>query len=553
MGFFVLVSGYVKRFRKRLVLLIERTLSIIHMNKRIAITAGLFMIAAVSYGQYAGDAFRYSDQPINGTARFQGLGGNHAALGGDASNAFGNPAGLGFYNRSEFSISPSLRLLNVGSTFLGQTTNANRSQVSVGQASLIFAGRGQNSSALRRTTFAITYSQQNNFANEFVLQGTNNRSSLLDNYVASVNGLNVASGTLDQDYTPPSSNQTVGTAGTLEAAAYQLYLVNPTQENGTTYFRYDRGVPTNQRVSYQSTGAQSQWGLSYAGNFSDKFYLGGNLAFSRTRFDYTQAYQESFIGGKVFRGFQESSTYSVTGNGINLSLGAIYKPDQNVQIGVTVTTPTFTSLKETFSQSLSIDPIAIPQLDAQGRPVNFVPDTRTVDVAPNDFDFRITSPLRASGGLTYLFGKSGFLTGTVEYVGYSGMRVNTSYSQNAADNQAFREENKTEVQQTYKNVVNVRVGGEFRAGLFRARAGVAYLPSAYKQNLDGLTSADRQRLLYSAGIGVRNERFFADLAAVMTSFKSAFTPYTLNDPRDYGSGLLTNRQTNLTLSVGVFF
>ncbi|HLL94669.1 MAG TPA: hypothetical protein VK404_06820, partial [Spirosoma sp.] len=107
------------------------------MTKRILLTAGLLMTAAVTYGQYAGDAFRYSDQTINGTARFQGLGGNHAALGGDASNAFGNPAGLGYYNRSELSISPSLRLTNVDGSFLGQTTNANRSQINIGQASLI--------------------------------------------------------------------------------------------------------------------------------------------------------------------------------------------------------------------------------------------------------------------------------------------------------------------------------------------------------------------------------------------------------------------------------
>lgn len=519
------------------------------MNRRIILTAGLLTTAVVTYGQYAGDAFRYSDQTVNGTARFQGLGGNHAALGGDASNAFGNPAGLGFYNRSELSISPSLRLTDADGKFLGQTTNASRSQVSVGQASLIFAGNPQNNTRLRRTVFGLTYSQQANFSNEFILRGTNNRSSLADTYVASVNSFNVPSGDLDKDFTPATANQPIPTAGTLQAAAYQLYLVNPTQDNGTTYFRFDRGVPAAQQASYRSTGAQSQWGLSYAGNLDDKFYIGGTLNFTRTRFDYTQVFSESYLGGKVFRGFDETSSYTVKGNGVNLLLGAIYKPDRNVQIGVTVATPTFASLKETFNQSLSIDPIGIPQADGSFK----IPDYRRVDVDPNDFDFRITTPLRASGGLTYLFGNKGFITGTVEYVGYSGMGVNTSYSQNAADNQAFRESNKTEIQRTYKNAVNVRAGGEFRAGIFRARAGVAYLPSAYKENLDGLTSADRQRLLYTGGIGVRTSRFFADVAGVVTSFKSAYTPYTLNDPRDYGSGLLTNRHTNLTLSAGVFF
>lgn len=519
------------------------------MIKRIILTAGLLTTAVVTHGQYAGDAFRYSDQAINGTARFQGLGGNHAALGGDASNAFGNPAGLGFYNRSELSVSPSLRLTSVDGRFLGQTTTANRSQVGIGQASLIFAGNPQNNTRLRRTTLGITYSQQTNFASEFILRGTNNRSSLVDSYVASVNGFNVPSGDLDLDYTPPAGNQTVGTAGTLEAAAYQLYLINPTQNNGTTYFRFDQGIPAAQQTSWRSTGAQSQWGLSYAGNLDDKFYIGGTLNFTRTRFDFTQVYSESYLGGKVFRGFDETSSYTVKGNGVNLLVGAIYKPDPNVQIGVTITTPTFTSLKETFNQSLSTDVIGIPRPDGSF----LIPTDRRVNVDPNDFDFRITTPLRASGGLTYLFGKSGFLTGTVEYVGYSGMRVNTSYNQDAAVNQSFREGYKNEIQQTYKNVINVRVGGEFRAGVFRARAGVAYLPSAYKENLDGLTSADRQRLLYTGGIGIRNQRFFADVAGVVTSFKLAYTPYTLNDPRDYGSGLLTNRNTNLTLSVGVFF
>lgn len=519
------------------------------MNKGIILTAGLLTTAVVTHGQYAGDAFRYSDQTSNGTARFQSLGGNHAALGGDASNAFGNPAGLGFYNRSELSVSPSLRLTSVDGRFLGQTTTANRSQAGIGQASLIFAGNPQNNNRLRRTTIGITYSQQTNFSNEFILRGTNNRTSLADSYVASVNGFNVPAGELDKDFTPVTGNQLAPTAGTLEAAAYQLYLVNPTQDNGTTYFRFDQGIPAAQQASYRSTGAQSQWGLSYAGNLDDKFYLGGTLNFSRTRFDYTQVFSETYLGGKVFRGLDETSTYTVKGNGVNLTLGAIYKPDPNIQIGVTIATPTFSSLKETFNQSLSTDVIGIPQADGSFK----IPDYRRVDVDPNDFDFRITTPLRASGGLTYLFGKSGFLTGTVEYVGYSGMRVNTKYSQNAADNQAFREDYKNEIQQTYKNTINVRVGGEFRAGVFRARAGVAYLPSAYKQDLDGLTSADRQRLLYSGGIGVRNQRFFADVAGVVTAFKSAYTPYTLNDPRDYGSGLLTNRNTNLTLSVGVFF
>ncbi|GAA4465296.1 outer membrane protein transport protein [Nibrella saemangeumensis] len=514
------------------------------MNRSIWITGGLLLTATVSYGQYASDAFRYSEQTINGTARFQGLGGNHTALGGDASAAFGNPAGLGFYNRSEFSISPALRLVNVDGSYAGTTTNAQKAFPTIGQAALVFAGSPQSDSrAWRRTSFAVTYSRQVNLNNIFTYQGRNLRSSLADAYVQDVNRRNISSANLDREFDPQTN-----TANNIEAAAYQLYLVNPTDPsgNGTQYVRYDVGVPTEQRGSYTARGGQSQWTIAYAGNLEDRLYLGASLGLTRTRFDFTNVLDDQYIGGRVFRGFSESSDLTVTGGGINASFGAIFKPDQNFQIGVALTSPTFSSLREEYNRSITIDPIGIPVENNQ----LFVPDVKTVEVAPNNFEYSITSPLRASGGATYFLGRSGFLTATAEYVGYSGMRIGTNFYQAAADNQAFREDNKREVQNTYQSVVNFRVGGEARINLFRVRAGVAYLPDPYKVKIDNL---DRTKFLFSGGFGVRNDRFFADVAGSYLMFKSAYTPYTLSSPQDFASAQLTNRNTNLMLTVGVFF
>jgi len=41
-----------------------------------------------------------------GSARIMGMGGVQTSLGGDYSSALSNPAGLGMFNRSEFTISP---------------------------------------------------------------------------------------------------------------------------------------------------------------------------------------------------------------------------------------------------------------------------------------------------------------------------------------------------------------------------------------------------------------------------------------------------------------
>lgn len=522
------------------------------------------MIAIASYGQgdYSGDAFRYSEQPISGTARFQGLGGNHAALGGDASNAWGNPAGLGFYNRSEISISPSVRLLNSGANYLGQTTNANKSFPFVGSASAIFGGRANSREGgrPRRTVWGITYSRQASLGNNFVAQGQNNRSSVVDSYIENANG--TTSTNLDRQYDgnvafPVTYNDGYTVTG-LTAAAYQNYLINANSPplDSLTYFRFDNRVPVNQRVSFSSTGAVSQWGVSVASNFNDKFYIGGTLALSHSKYNYTSVISEQYVGGQVFRGMQENTDYQVTGNGINLSVGTIYKIDQNLQLGLTVQSPTWTtrSYQETTNQSQTIDPIGIPKLDNNGRPSLFVPTNKTITVEPQDFDFSVSTPLRLSGGITYFLGKSGFLTGTVEYVNYAGMRAGTSYYQDASDNQAFRQDQTSYIKGIYQNTVNFRLGGELRAGIFRARIGGAYLPSAYKSTFDVLArNGDRNTILYSAGLGVRNTKFFADLAGVYYTTKTSYTPYYLNNASDYASALVTNNNTNLTLSVGAFF
>ncbi len=533
------------------------------MNTCIRITAGFVLLTAVSYGQdYSGDAFRYSEQPISGTARFQALGGNHTALGGDASNAWGNAAGLAFYNRSEISISPSVRLLNNSTNYLGQTTTGSKASPFIGTVSAIFAGMPSNNGSRgpRRTVWGISYSRQASLGNAFAAQGQNNRSSVVDTYIENANGTRPSN--LNQQYDSqniiayPNTYSDGYTVTGLTAAAYQHYLINPSSPDSTQYFRYDNGVPVNQRASFSSTGAVSQWGLSVASNFNDKFYIGGTLALSHSRYDYTSIIQERYIGGKVFNGVQENTDYTVKGNGINLSIGAIYRIDKNLQLGANIISPTWTTsqYQETTNQSLTIDPIGIPQLDDNGKPVLFVPNNKTIPVAPNDFTFSVSTPLRLSGGITYFLGKSGFLTATAEYVNYSGMRVGTNYYTAGADNQAFKQDQTSYVQSIYQNTVNFRVGGEFRSGIFRARVGGAYLPSAYKTSFDALArNGDRNTLLYSAGLGVRTNRFFADLGGVFYTTKTSFTPYYLNNTSDYASALLTNKILNLTLSVGAFF
>ena len=100
-------------------------------------------------------ALLFSRQNPGGGARVQALGGAQVALGGDFSTALSNPAGLGFYNRNEFSITPGFTAVNASGNYnlySGPVNSLSITQVassaSTGTASLpglaIVFGAGKN-------------------------------------------------------------------------------------------------------------------------------------------------------------------------------------------------------------------------------------------------------------------------------------------------------------------------------------------------------------------------------------------------------------------------
>ena len=54
------------------------------------------------------DALRYSQNNIVGTARFSAMAGAYGALGADFTTLSYNPAGIGFYQFSELTFTPSI-------------------------------------------------------------------------------------------------------------------------------------------------------------------------------------------------------------------------------------------------------------------------------------------------------------------------------------------------------------------------------------------------------------------------------------------------------------
>src|SRR5258707_12714335 len=107
-------------------------------NVGLGLSGILLCISISSFSQsYFDEALLFSRVGSTGSARIQAMGGAQVALGGDYSSAFSNPAGLGFYNRSEATFSLATNFNNVSSTYMDSTAKYSQSNFNVPRCSII--------------------------------------------------------------------------------------------------------------------------------------------------------------------------------------------------------------------------------------------------------------------------------------------------------------------------------------------------------------------------------------------------------------------------------
>src|SRR5258706_5153114 len=185
---------------------------------------------------YAEEALIFSRINPGGSARIQAMGGSQVALGGDYSSAFSNPAGLGFFNRSEATFSMGTNFNNSTSSYLGNSTNDSKSNFNIPGFSVVFHN-DKNKGKLVSGNFALSFTRTNNFNQNFTYQGTNPHNSLIDYFVDQSNG-----STPDQFYENGYSYYT------LQKLAFNNYLIGPMSEinkggDSSLYHTYADQIP----------------------------------------------------------------------------------------------------------------------------------------------------------------------------------------------------------------------------------------------------------------------------------------------------------------------
>ena len=483
----------------------------------------------------AEQAITFSRIQPGGDARIRAMGGAQTALGGDISSVYYNPAGLGMYNRSDFSLTPGYTIANTSSSYLGNQTSESKTGLNIPNIGIAFHANKDGSKGMRGGTFAINFNRVNDFNNTTSYSGTNKDNSIIDYFI------NSAKGRDSTQFQSATNNRPEGiNYNTTTGLAFNNYLIGPASDFNLSfpkdqYFSYVPPQDIVQREVIKTTGAQNQWSFSYGANFNDKIFIGGGIGLASFNFKTSTTYSETYSKDPL-KTMQVNETLEQSGAGINATIGMIARPVDKIQVAFSVATPTAYEINETYNASMNSSWNHFQYFAGQ-----FLDNlSEKTDVLKSTYSF--STPWRLSGGMTFFIQKHGFITADAEWLNYSKANYSSSTDQD------FSGTNKT-IKNLYKSVINLRVGGEYRLDKYRFRAGYSLMPDPYQSEQNGVNNTLSS---FTTGAGYRTDKFYVDLAVVFIQGFKSYRPYTVNSA---GSPLVTlnSKATSIVFTVGFPF
>lgn len=510
---------------------------IIKMKKRFICLLAIAAIVKHVSAQDEFDALRYSFTPYQGTARGMGIGGAVGSIGADFSCLSVNPAGIGIYKSSELLFSPSFTVSKNNSTYLGTSSSANASKFNLSNFGIVITNNRKSPNSRKNGWKSINFGFGMNrlatYKNEFIYSGKNTKSSLIESFADDFNSLGGI------------NSNSLNNVNYSAYAAYQTYLIDrgmgADSNKAMSYVPFDAGINQTKRVI--ETGGMSEYAISIGGNYMDKLMIGATLGISSLKYNRTLRFDEVDASNDLnndFKYMRYTEQLATTGNGINLKLGAIFKPNSKFRVGIALHTPTHIELNDASSISMEshTDSLLLSNNPTANPVTKFVQDSMLV------FNYSMTTPYKAILSGTVLFGKLGFLTADIEYVDYSFMKYNYGAGYENESDAMNRV-----IQNTYQGAVNLRVGAEAKLNNFNARTGIAYYGSPYADLKIG-----GARTNISGGIGYRERYWFLDATYIHSIQKTNEVPYILaRNNADVQAASINNNRGNVVISFGVKF
>ncbi len=502
--------------------------------KRLLFSVLLLGTWIVTQAQVPADALRFSSNEVLGTARNVGVGGSIGALGADFSVLSTNPAGLAAFRRSEFTVTPSFFLNNTASTLDGSNagaTNKNKLAFNINNIGFVISKVGRNPN-WKTTNLGIGLNRIANFQQTINYNGATT-GSYIDFFQES--SIDV----LPQDL----NNFTTGLAFDSEA----LYDIDDD-------LFYETDVELNENALLTKTetikrgGGINELSLSYAGNFKERLMIGASIGFPFLSYREEKVYKEEDLADEVpfYRELQFDEDLTTTGSGVNLKLGIILRLNQMIRLGGAVHTPTKFTLTDVYSTKFLYDYVN----DENDGPVES-------SSPESEFQYDFRTPWRFMGNVGFIIKRSGFISAEVEYLKYNGAEFDLVQNDNSQSTSDFQTDLNNQIASIYQSAINMRLGGEYAVKTLRFRAGVTLsgtpYADSYIQENSNIRGIGDMRTTYAAGIGIRKERFFMDLALRLANRESTYTPYSVTDFYPQNSVATSSFRGHLMFTYGFKF
>lgn len=508
------------------------------MKKLSLLFLGVFSVSTI-YAQDITDALRYSQDEIQGTARYRALSGAFGALGGDMSAVSINPAGSAVFAASHVSFSLSNTDTKNDTRYYNGLTKTSESNFNLSQGGAVFVFENRSNSPWRKLSLAVAYEKTNNHDDNWRAIGTNTDNDInFNNSIASyfydfANGkrLDEISAFDGESFADAyrDINNTYGYGHQQGFLGFESYIIEPDDINddaNSTYFSNIAPGSFNHDYSYLATGYNGKVSFNMATQYEDNLYLGLNLNshfidFQRS----TLLFEDNANPGSIVSSVEFENTLATTGNGFSFQLGGILKLSPEFRVGLTYDSPTWYTIEEETTQYLAT------VRDDGGSNATQVINPQIVNIYPQ---YKLQTPGKLTGSLAYVFGTQGL--------------ISFDYSRKDYSATTFKPESdfvnvNTDINDFLTTASTYKLGGEYKVKQFSFRGGYRFEESPYT---DGETVGDLTG--YSLGVGFNFGNTKLDLT--YDKYERSFINNLYNLRFDTPPGASVDRKnSNITLSL----
>lgn len=448
--------------------------------KKIVFLISFCFTLTIAQSQEVSDALRYAQNSLNGTARFQSMGGAFGALGGDLSSMNVNPAGYAVFSNNQVGATLSNSNTNNQSDYFGSKTSTNENSFDLPQAGGVFVFKNQRSD-WNKVALGVNYEMISNFDNNTYSRGVNPTNSIDQYFLSYANGVPL-------EVLEKSNYEDLNNGGQQAFLGYQGYVINPVNNTDTNTL-YNSNVRQGgnyfQENSVFTTGNNNKLSLNLSTSYKDRLYLGMNLNFMTTEFrQYSSFFEENNnvldINDRVNRLTFNNDLYTY-GTGFSFQLGAIAKVTDNIRFGLAYESASWYDLQDEFYQNLTVvSSNIIGELPAD------IVDPDVINVyAP----YQLQTPSKFTGSFAYVFNKKGLISIDYSIKDYS----NTKFK---PENDAYFSDINQKMNNILTSAGELRIGGEYKINQWSLRGGYRMEQSPYKNasTIGDLTA-------YSGGLG----------------------------------------------------